>query len=330
MKQIVKDLEEGKILSKEEAKAVVSEIASGKYSTPEIISFLQIYVDRPVTVDEFTGFRNAMYEKAIQMDFSDFGNTIDMCGTGGDGKNTFNISTLASFIVAGTGEKVVKHGNVGVSSNSGSSNVLEYLGYKFTNDESTLKKHLDATGFCYMHAPLFHPAMKYVGPARKEMGVKTFFNLLGPTLNPSNPKYQVVGIYHLSIADLYKGLFINLEKEFTLLHSLDGYDEISLTADTALVTKEGSQILSPIALGFKTIQQKDINGGETVEDAGKIFLQILQGEGNDAQNSVVIANAAMGIKTLHPAKSLAECNAIAKESLDSGKAFNTLKKISGR
>ena len=267
-----------------------------------------------------------MLELAIKIDLSDF-NTIDLCGTGGDGKNTFNISTLTSFIVAGTGNKVAKHGNYGVSSVSGSSNMLEYLGYNFTNDGDTLKRQISEANICFLHAPLFHPAMKAVGPVRKELGLKTFFNMLGPLVNPSNPQNQMVGVFNLEVARIYNYLLQENSKNYGIVYSLDGYDEISLTSSFKLFTKDNEQIISPEELGLKRLNQSEIFGGDSVGEAAKIFVSILDGEGTKAQNNVVLTNAAFALKILDNNKSFEIAFEESKESLLGLKAKRSLNKL---
>ena len=271
------------------------------------------------------GFRDALLELCIKIDFDDF-NTIDLCGTGGDGKDTFNISTISSFIVAGSGFKVTKHGNYGVSSNCGSSNVLESLGVKFSNNESFLKKCLDKTNICYLHAPLFHPSMKNVAPIRRELGFKTFFNLLGPLVNPSRPKNQMTGVYNLEIARLYNYIFKNTNKRFSIVYSLDGYDEISLTKSFKIITNQSETISDYSYFNLEKTHPKDILGGKSIEDSANIFKEILNGNGTKSQVNVVMANSSLAIHTL-TGKDINECVQIAKESLESGKAYNSLKKL---
>jgi len=281
---------------------------------------------RPISVNELAGFREALLDLALKIDLSEF-NTIDLCGTGGDGKNTFNISTLTSFIVAGTGNKVAKHGNYGVSSVSGSSNMLEYLGYKFTNSESILKSQLENANICFLHAPLFHPAMKAVGPVRKELGLKTFFNMLGPLVNPSNPQNQLVGVFNLEVARVYNYLLQETTKNYGIIYSIDGYDEISLTSAFKLFTKENEQLITPENLGLKRIQQSEIFGGNSVAASAKIFTSILDGNGTEAQNNAVLANAAFALKTIDNSKSFETAFEEAKESLVSLKAKECLSKL---
>ncbi len=319
MKQLLSRLFEYEKLSQQEAKEVLIKIAKGEFNNSQIASFLTVFLMRPITVSELTGFREALLELALKVDLSEF-NTIDLCGTGGDGKNTFNISTLTSFVIAGTGNKVAKHGNYGVSSASGSSNMLEHLGYQFTNNESVLKRQLDKSNICFLHAPLFHPAMAAVGPVRKELGMKTFFNMLGPLVNPSMPQNQLVGVFNLQVGRLYKNILSKTSKNFAVVHALDGYDEISLTGPFKIYTKKDEQILKPSDFNQKQIQQSDIYGGNTVPEAAEIFMSILDGNGTKAQNNVVLTNAAFALRTFDPKKSFKEAFSQAKKSLMEGKA----------
>ena len=280
---------------------------------------------RNITIDELAGFREALLELCIAIDLSDY-NSIDLCGTGGDGKDTFNISTLASFVTAGAGIKVAKHGNYGVSSISGSSNVMENLGIKFSNDSDFLKKCIDQAGICILHAPLFHPAMKNVAPIRKELAVKTFFNMLGPMVNPAFPKNQLVGVFNLELARMYSYLYQNTNVNFTILHSLDGYDEISLTGNTKTISNKIETILKPETFGVSLLKQNEIEGGKTIEESANLFLNIISGKGTEAQNNVVCANAGMAIATVNNCSPI-EGFELAKESLMSGKASEKLKKL---
>ncbi len=326
MKNTLNTLFEHQELSEKEAYKILTRIGKGEFNPSQIAAFLTVYLMRNISVNELKGFRNALLDLCLKIDLSDF-NTIDVCGTGGDGKDTFNISTLSAFVIAGAGYKVAKHGNYGVSSSCGSSNVLEYLGYKFTNDETILKKQIDEANFCMMHAPLFHPAMKNVGPIRRELGIKTFFNMLGPLVNPSFPQNQLVGVFNLEVARIYNYLIQDSEKKYTILHSLDGYDEISLTGKFKAFSNEGEALLSPEDIGFKTHKQSDIYGGSTVKSSAKIFVEILKNNCTAAQKNVVLANASFAIRNFEPTKTLAECTAIAKESIDSGNAYQVLQKI---
>lgn len=325
MKNILNRLIAQETLSLEEAKSVLVNISSGQYNPSQISAFLTVFMMRSITIDELSGFREALLELCIPIDFSDY-NTIDLCGTGGDGKDTFNISTLASFIVAGTGIKVAKHGNYGVSSISGSSNVMENLGVKFSNNADFLKRCLDEANISILHAPLFHPAMKNVGPIRKELGVKTFFNMLGPMVNPSFPKNQTVGVFSLELARMYAYLYQNTNVNYTILHSLEGYDEISLTGETKIIAKTSESIISPKDFRLPVISPDEIKGGNTTEEAAQLFLDIISGQGTEAQNQVVCANAAVAIATVN-GDSFLEAYNKAEESLKSKKALEKLKKL---
>jgi anthranilate phosphoribosyltransferase len=326
LQKTLKQLFEHKTLTREHAREILVNIASETYNQSEIVAFLSVFMMRPITADELAGFRNALLELCMPVDLSDF-NTIDMCGTGGDGKDTFNISTLASLVVAGTGIKVAKHGNYGVSSSCGSSNVMEFLGYKFTNDSSVLKRQLDEAGICFLHAPLFNPAMKVVGPIRKELGVKTFFNMIGPMVNPSFPQNQLVGVYDLELARLYNYIYQETGKNYTIIHSLDGYDEISLTSPFKAITNQGEYIYTPEELGFKRLTHESIQGEGTIAAAAVIFRSVLENKGTKAQKNVVLANAAMAIRCHTPFKPYETCLAEARESLESCKALTTLNRL---
>lgn len=329
MKNILNRLINHEILSKEEAKDVLVNISSGSYNPSQIAAFLTVYMMRSVTIEELAGFREALLDLCIRMDLSNY-NTIDLCGTGGDGKDTFNISTLASFVAAGAGIKVAKHGNYGVSSISGSSNVMEKLGVKFSNNKDFIEKCIDQAGIAILHAPLFHPAMKNVGPIRKELGVKTFFNMLGPMVNPSFPKNQLLGVFNLEMARMYGYLYQNTDVNFTILHSLDGYDEVSLTGPTKIITSTMEGMLNPIDFGVRHLEQSEIEGGKTIEESAEMFLNIISGKGTEAQNNVVCANAGLAISTVNGCTPK-EGFELAKESLLSGKgllALNKLKELS--
>jgi anthranilate phosphoribosyltransferase len=325
MKEILNRLINQEKITKEEAKNVLVNISNGKYNNSQIASFLTVYMMRSISVDELDGFREALLELCLPIDLSDF-NTIDLCGTGGDGKDTFNISTLSSFVTAGAGVKVAKHGNYGVSSSCGSSNVLEFLGLQFTNDESILKMTINQAGICVLHAPLFHPAMKNVAPIRRELGVKTFFNMLGPMVNPSFPQNQMVGVFSLELARLYGYLYQNTDKNYAILHDLAGYDEISLTGNAKVITNSEDKIFTPGDLNLKALSQKEIKGGLTVKDSAKVFMDILNGNGTDAQNNVVCANAGLAIATVNNI-SHQEGFALAEKSLKDKKALRSFTKL---
>ena len=325
MKDILNRLINHEYISTEEAKDVLVNISEGKYNQSQIASFLTIYMMRSITIEELRGFRDALLELCIAIDVSEF-NSIDLCGTGGDGKNTFNISTLASFVTAGAGVKVAKHGNYGVSSASGSSNVMEALGVRFSNDEEILRKSIDKAGICVLHAPLFHPAMKNVAPIRRELGVKTFFNMLGPMVNPAFPPNQMVGVFNLELQRLYGYLYQDTDKNYSIVHALDGYDEISLTGKAKIIRNDSEIMFEPENLGLKTINQDTIFGGDTVAEAADIFTRILNGNGTPAQNNVVCANAGLAISTVEGV-SHSEGFERALKSLIDGEAKRSLERL---
>jgi anthranilate phosphoribosyltransferase len=326
MKDILNKLFSHYILTKEEAKSLLLAIGKGEFDPLQIASFLTVFNLRSLTVAELAGFREAMLELCIKVDLSDF-DAVDIVGTGGDGKDTFNISTTAALVVAGAGYKVAKHGNYGVSSSCGSSNVLEYLGIKFSNDQDQLKQSLDKAGFCMMHAPLFHPAMKYVAPIRKTLQIRTFFNILGPLINPSFPKKHCHGVYNLATLRLYAYQHKQTNDRFSIVHSLDGYDEISLTSDTKIYNNQGEFMYSPNQLGFQKLSQQELWGGASIAESANILKNILQLKGTAAQHQAVIANAALAITVADSTKNYTQAKDKAEEALASGKAMGVLKTL---
>lgn len=325
MKQYLQVLLQNHTLSSEEAKEALLKIGRGESNQSQISAFLMGIQMRGVTVEELEGFQQAMLELAVPIDLSDF-DPMDVCGTGGDGKDTFNISTTSAFVVAGAGQAIAKHGNHGVSSAVGSSTVLEYLGVKFTNDESFLKRKLETAGICYMHAPLFHPAMKYVAPIRKELGLKTFFNMLGPLLNPAKVQKQLTGVYDMKVFDLYTQLFNRSAAQFGIIYDLGGYDEISFTNDFNIGTRHGVVVHSPTHFSFDLTEQSALHGGNTLEESASILINILENKGTTAQTNVVLANAGVAL-SVAKGISIAEGIELAKESLASKKALNALQKL---
>lgn len=326
MKKILQYLFEHKTLSRQTAREVLVNISKSVYNEHEVTAFMTVFLMRSITIEELQGFRDALLELCVPVDMNGY-SAIDIVGTGGDGKNTFNISTLACFIVAGTGQKVTKHGNYGATSVSGASNVMEQLGYQFKSDPARLKKEVEEANICFLHAPLFHPALKAVGPIRKNLGIRTFFNMLGPMVNPAFPQFQLVGVYNLEMARIYNYLLQQTGKAFTIIHSLDGYDEISLTNDTKVITNKGEQVMTPQQLGKRSVTAADIFGGNTVEESAKLFAKILKGDGSWAQNAVVLANAAMALQCTGNFSQYNDAYAAAVESLESGKAHQVLAKL---
>jgi anthranilate phosphoribosyltransferase len=326
MKQILNRLFDHESLTREEASAVMKNIAAGTYSDAQIAAFISVYLMRSIELEEVIGFRNALLELAVPMDLSEF-DALDIVGTGGDGKNTFNISTCSCFVVAGAGYKVAKHGNYGATSVSGSSNVLEYYGAKFTTDIDIVKKSLDEAGFAYLHAPFCNPAMKNVAPVRKSLGVRTFFNVLGPLISPVRPNYQCLGVYNLKMMRLYNYIYQNLGVQYSVVHSLDGYDEISLTDTTKIMTNAGEFVFTPEELGFQRLKQEDLWGGNTIDEAATIFMNVLENNATEAQKNAVIINSAVAIQTRMPLKSINQCIEEAEHSLEAGYAKNVFGKF---
>jgi anthranilate phosphoribosyltransferase len=326
MKKILQGLFQQEYLSRGTAKKILIEIGQGTFNPAYVAAFLTVFQMRPISTEELQGFRDALLELCLKIDLSDY-NSVDLCGTGGDGKDTFNISTLAAVVVAGAGYHVTKHGNYGVSSVCGSSNVLEKLGYKFTNKEDVLKRQLDQHRLCFLHAPLFHPAMKAVGAIRKDLGVRTFFNLLGPLVNPVQPKQQMVGVSSLEIVRLYQYVLQQTDKEFAIVHALDGYDEVSLTGAFKVITPKSEALLSPHEIGQNQQQASALAGGSTINAAAKIFSNILEGKGTVAQNQVVCVNAGIAIQRFNPKKALEDCIQEAEEALLSQKAYRNFKAL---
>jgi anthranilate phosphoribosyltransferase len=326
MNEILQYLFDHKTLGKDDAKRVLTNMAGGKYNDAEMAAFITVYLMRSITVEELAGFRDALLELCTPVDLSGF-NTIDVCGTGGDGKNTFNISTLTSFVVAGAGEKVAKHGNYSVSSSCGSSNVMEFYGYRFSADQEKLQREIDRYNICFLHAPLFNPAMKNVAPVRRSLRIKTFFNMLGPMVNPSFPMNQLVGVFSLDVARLYNYLYQGSGRNYCIIHSLDGYDEISLTGDFKAYTLHSERRYTAGEVGSFVLHPEDISGGSSVEEAAGIFLKVLRGEGTPGQNAVVITNAAFALFCMNESGGLVASLEKARESLESGAAYQTFKKL---
>jgi anthranilate phosphoribosyltransferase len=326
MKTILNHLFEYKTLDSTEAKNILINLTKGAYNISQMAAFMTVYMMRSITVEELSGFRDAMLELCIPLDLDAY-QAMDVCGTGGDGKDTFNISTLSSFVVAGAGQNVCKHGNTGVSSISGSSNIMEYFGFKFTNEIDKIEKSLETAGICFLHAPLFHPAMKNVAPIRKELGVKTFFNMLGPMVNPAKPNRQLTGVFSLELMRLYGYLYQQTEKNFAIVHALDGYDEISLTGDFRVFSNTGEKTYSVADLGFATLKPEELFGGYSVADAAKIFMNVLENKATQAQKNVVLANAAFALLAANPQEILTNCLYKATKSLESGKAMQAFKKL---
>lgn len=327
MKQILNRLFEHQYLNRNEAKEILTKMAAGGYNESEIAAFISVFLMRSISVDEFLGFSDALLDLRANVDALAAYNPIDIVGTGGDNKNTFNISTLSCFVVASAGYKVAKHGNYGATSVSGASNVMEQHGVKFTSDISKLEESLDKINIAYMHAPLFNNALKVVAPVRKALGVRTFFNMLGPVVNPIKPKRTVLGVFNLKMARLYFYMYQQTDIDYSIVHSLDGYDEISLTGDFKIINKFGEKIYSPEQIGFSRCSEKELDGGSSPEDAAKIFDNVINNTATTAQKNAVIANAATAIQTIDSTISFEEAIAQARESIESRRTRETFKKF---
>ena len=327
MKPLLTQLYAREPLSRDTAYETLSRIGNGAATEVEIAAVVSAINMRPGVLAEIQGFRDAMLELALRVDLGER-QTIDIVGTGGDGKNTFNISTLSSFVVAGAGYLVTKHGSYGVSSSVGSSDVLTALGVQFTSDRDRLLADLDRAGITFFHAPLFHPAMKNVVPVRKGLKVRSFFNLLGPLLNPARPKYSLLGTYDRQVARVYDYILQGQpSREYTIVHALDGYDEVSLTGGVAVRSRTRQQVLYPEDFGLDRLPPAALHGGDTAEEGKRIFLNVLNGQATAAQHHVVCANAGLAIHTIHPERSLPECVREAAESLSSGAARRVLDRL---
>lgn len=326
MKQLLTNMFEHKSLSRSQAREVLLNIADGRYNDAQLAAFMTVFLMRSITIDEISGFRDALLERRLPVDLGDTP-AIDIVGTGGDGKNTFNISTATCFVVAGTGRKVVKHGNYGSTSVSGASNVLEQHGVKFTADIDKLRKSLDVSGVAYLHAPFFSPALKSVAGVRKALAVRNFFNMLGPLVNPTLPKHQLLGVYNLKLMRLYNYIAESEGINCTIVHSLDGYDEISLTSPFKVIDSFGQHVYEPEDIGLKTISPESIYGGETISDAAGVFDAVLDGTATSEQQDCVVANAAFAIRTLEPGVSLSDAIGQARESISSGEARRSFEKF---
>ena len=326
MKQILYRLFEHQYLERDEARRILQNIAEGQYNDAQIASLITVFLMRNISVEELSGFRDALLEMRLPVDLSDY-RPIDIVGTGGDGKNTFNVSTASCFVVAGAGYHVVKHGNYGATSVSGASNVMEQHGVKFTTDVNQLRRSLEKSNIAYLHAPLFNPALKAVASVRKALGVRSFFNMLGPLVNPIKPAYQLLGVYNLPLLRLYNYTYQESNTRFAVVHSLDGFDEISLTSEFKVATPEKEKLYTPEMLGFRRCTEAELDGGNTVQEAAKIFDAVLENTATDAQKNCVIANSAFAIQVICPEKKIETCIAEARESLESGKALRAFKRF---
>lgn len=326
MKSLLNQLINGAVLNSDQAHDLLQQITNGEMNDSRIVAAITSIMMRNVSTEELKGFREALLRQAISLNL-DGSNAIDVCGTGGDSKNTFNISTLAAVVIAAAGYKVIKHGNYGVSSFCGSSTILEGFGYQFTSDENQLNEQLEKEGICFLHAPLFHPCLKRVAHIRKDLGVRTFFNFLGPLVNPVQPAYQLTGVYNLHIGRMYSEILAEERKGFKVVHSLDGYDEVSLTGKYKVFSERGEELVYPDQIGENRVEESDLCGGETIEASMNLFRDILSGLGTGIQQRVVLVNAAYGIQCFNSEKSFEDCYEEAKEALFSGKALKKFKNV---
>ena len=326
MKQILYRLFEHQYLGREEARKILEEIAAGKYSDTQVAALITVFLMRSISVEELSGFRDALMDMRLNIDLSEY-SPIDIVGTGGDGKNTFNISTAACFVVAGGGYPVVKHGNYGATSVSGASNGMEMHGVKVSSDRDKPARSLGGCGMAYLHAPLFNPALKAVAPVRKSLAVRSFFNLLGPLVNPAKPAYQLLGVYNLPLLRLYSYTYQQSGVRFGVVHSMDGYDEISLTSEFKVTTAESEKVYTPEMLGMERCREEELYGGDSVEEASRIFDDVLQTKASRAKMNCVITNAAFAIRVINPQKSIEQCIDEARNSLYGMKALEVFNKF---
>lgn len=325
MKKILNRLFNHQYLDRAEAGEIMKRMAAGEYNESQIAALISVFLMRSITIEEFLGFADALLELRTNVDRLQAYNPIDIVGTGGDNKNTFNISTLSCFVVAAAGYKVAKHGNYGATSVSGASTVMEQHGVKFTNDVSKLEKSLDKTNIAFLHAPLFNDALKVVAPVRKALAVRTFYNMLGPVVNPIMPKRTVLGVFNLKMARMYFYIYQQTNVDYSIIHSLDGYDEISLTGDFKIINRKGENIFLPEQIGLEQCEEKDLSGGATPQEAAKIFDDVINNVATKAQKNAVLANSAVAIQTINPDLTFTECLSQAREAIDSGnlkKTFN--------
>lgn len=325
MKHLLSKMLNHEELTRHEMLDILIGITKEQYPAEQVAALLTGLQMRGITVDELLGFRDGILATGVPA-ILDAPRYIDIVGTGGDQKNTFNISTCACFVLAGAGYKVAKHGNYAATSVSGASNVIELHGVKFTNDISQLNRSINETNFVYLHAPLFACAMKFVAPIRRNISFPTIFNLLGPIVNPAQPKCQLLGVATLDQMRLYNSVYQKLGVDYSIENSIDGYDEISLTGNFKVTTNNYERIFSPSDIGLPVAKPEELKGGKTKEEAVRIFDSVLQNTSTEAQKNVVIANAAFAIQCYDNGRDINECVAIARESIESGKAFEALKK----
>lgn len=325
MKTLLEKLSTHAKLSEKEAYQFIVNINEEKFNPTQLVAAMSFLIKRSVTVEELTGFKNALLDLSIKVELDK--EAIDVCGTGGDQKNTFNISTLSAIVLAASGVPVAKHGNHGASSVSGSSDILKHLGYNFNTSSTELNQELNEFNICFIHAPLFHPTLKHVAMQRKELGIRTFFNLLGPLVNPARVKHKYIGVYNQEVGRLYNYVLQSENTNYNVVHSLDGFDEISLTGIFKTISNDSEKIQEPIDLGFELVSEQELFGGNSIEDAGRIFLNVLNNEATKAQTNAVIANSAFAMQTYFPERSIQDCISECKETIQSKKANQLFKNL---
>ena len=325
MKDILNKVLNHEELTRGETRRVLVGITRGEYPNEQITALLTALQMRGITVDELLGFRDGILETGVPAPL-DCDRYIDVVGTGGDRKDTFNISTAACFVIAAAGYKVAKHGNYAATSTSGASNVMAQHGVTFTDNIDKLNRSLERCGIVYLHAQLFAKAMKYVAPIRQALPFPTCFNLLGPIVNPARPQCQLLGVATLDQMRLYNNVYRKIGIDYGIVNSIDGYDEISLTGDFKVTTNDYERVFRPEEIGFRHADPAELRAGDSADTAAKIFDNVLEGTATQAQTDVVVANAAFGIQVLeYGKKSIPDCIAAAREAIASGKAMSTLR-----
>ncbi|PWL30589.1 MAG: anthranilate phosphoribosyltransferase [Fluviicola sp. XM-24bin1] len=324
MKRFLETIMDKEYFSKATAAEFIHAIGEDAVSDAEIAAILSGIQFRGVSLEELDGFREALLERATKPEI-DSENCIDVCGTGGDGKDTFNISTTSALVLAAMGYKVIKHGNYGVSSSCGSSNVLESLGFRFTTDNKEFEADLRQNNICFLHAPLFHPTLKKVAPVRKQLGVRTIFNSLGPLVNPVQPSFQLTGTYSLELAKMYQHVLRQNRKAFSVVYAMDGYDEITLTDATRLLANNNDSIVSAASFGKNTVNPDHLKSGGTIDKAAEILTAIANGNGTEAQTNVVAANVATAIQTIQSGTTLKDAFDEAQQFIRSGQTAKHFK-----
>ncbi len=317
------DIVSGKRLCSSEAKALMLDVLGEAGNGSQLAALLALLRLRGVTADELEGFCQAVLELSTPVDLGGE-EVVDVCGTGGDGKGSFNISTTVAFVLAGSGCRVAKHGNYAVSSTCGSSNVLEELGVPLLASRDALLRSLERAGVCFLHAPLFHPALKRAAPVRRELGFRTVFNMLGPLVSPASPTFQMAGVYDREALRLYGHVLRSRGISFVAFVSSDGHDEVTLTAPLSVVSRDGEAELVPGDFGLPQAQPSALAAGANTAESAAIVRRILEGRGTKAQEDVVCAGAGLALRHLRGKLPLQDYVEAARESIASGRALRAL------